>query len=229
MSYVLEAKNLQKRFTNPLDVTILNNVDLTVSSGETVAIMGRSGEGKSTLLQILGTLEKSDSGSIVISGVEVSPFTVTKIRRNHLAFVFQSYHLLEDYTVLENILMPARIHREATHKGSPAYESALELLDLVGLSNRAFFDAKLLSGGEKQRVAIARALMNDPDLILADEPSGNLDKVSAESIHQLLLNFTKEKKKALVLVTHDEKLAALCDTQYTLEKGALVSLANVVV
>jgi lipoprotein-releasing system ATP-binding protein len=218
---VLQAKGLKKRFHSPVDVTILNGLDLTVRGGESIAIMGRSGEGKSTLLHILGTLEKSSGGYIHISGQKVSPFSVTRIRRKHISFVFQSYHLLDDYTVLDNVLMPARIDRQPIHSGSEAYERANELLKLVGLSHRAEFNTKLLSGGEKQRAAIARALINDPDLIFADEPSGNLDKETAAIIHNLLLSFAKQKEKALILVTHDDKLADLCDTKYVLEDGLL--------
>lgn len=218
---ILEAKGVKKRYHNPVDVTILNGVDLTVHGGESIAIMGRSGEGKSTLLQILGTLERSSEGTIHIAGQRVSPFSVTKIRRKHISFVFQSYHLLDDYSVLDNVLMPARIDRQPVQVGSEAYERATELLGLVGLSHRAKFNTKLLSGGEKQRAAIARALINDPDLILADEPSGNLDQETASIIHDLLLSFAKQKKKALILVTHDDNLANLCDTKYFLSDGFL--------
>lgn len=218
---VLVGKGIKKQFHSPVEVSVLNGIDLTVHSEESIAIMGRSGEGKSTLLQILGTLEKVSSGELTIAGQRVSPFSVTRIRRRHIAFVFQSYHLLDDYSVLDNVLMPARIDRQSISKGSDAYERACELLRLVGLVHRAHFSTKLLSGGEKQRTAIARALINDPDLILADEPSGNLDHQTASVIHELLLTFSKKKGKALILVTHDEQLAGLCDTQYNLQDGYL--------
>lgn len=206
----------------PHKLSILNGIDLTVQQGETVAIMGRSGEGKSTLLQILGTLDSPCSGSITIMGQEVSYFNKSRIRNAHLAFIFQSFHLLEDYSALDNVLMPARIGRKEVSHGSAAYRYATELLDHVGLSDRADFNTKLLSGGEKQRVAIARALCNQPDIILADEPSGNLDKVTAQSIHELLLGFARRQNKALLIVTHDESLAQLCDTRYHLTDGQLV-------
>ncbi len=220
-SVIIEAKKIVKKFTRPLDVEVLSGVDLTVHGGESVAIMGRSGEGKSTLLQILGTLEESDSGDLSIAGIPVTPANTTTIRRNRLAFVFQSYHLLEDYTVLENVLMPAKIARLPTHEGSESHKRALELLEMTGLTHRANFHTKLLSGGEKQRTAIARALCNDPDLILADEPSGNLDEETAAIIHDLLLTFAKNKGKALILVTHHLPLAEMCDRKFNLHSGLL--------
>lgn len=192
-----------------------------MTRGETVAIMGRSGQGKSTLLQILGTLEKPCSGELTIAGQTISRFNCGKIRNQHIAFIFQSFHLLEDYTALENILMPARIARRSISVNSDAYKHALDLLERVGLPDRAHFNTKLLSGGEKQRVAIARALCNDPDIIFADEPSGNLDKQTAQDIHQTLLNFAHEKGKTLIVVTHDPDLAALCSKKFILEKGEL--------
>jgi lipoprotein-releasing system ATP-binding protein len=140
--------------------------------------------------------------------------------------VFQSFHLLEDYTVLDNILMPARIGRRSTSAHSDARKQALDLLKQVGLEHRAEFFTKQLSGGEKQRVAIARALLNNPDLILADEPSGNLDRHNAEIIHQLLLSCSQNQGKSLVIVTHDHHLASLCDKQYLLSNGRLTSTLN---
>lgn len=218
---ILKAENIKKAFHYPVKSQILDGVNLTVSQGETVAIMGRSGEGKSTLLNILGTLEFPCQGSLEIAGHDVSHFSKTAIRNENVGFVFQSFHLLDDYTVIENILMPARIARHSVHKGSEAYEKGMQLLELVGLSNRAHFNAKQLSGGEKQRVTIARALCNDPDVILADEPSGNLDRQNAAVIHDLLLSFAREHNKSLIVVTHDQELASLCDTQYQLIDGKL--------
>lgn len=214
---LLKAHKLKKSFNIPNRVTILDEVDLTVERGETVAIMGRSGEGKSTLLHILGTLEPPSDGLIEIAGKPVSLSTVSAIRNQHIGFVFQSFHLLEDYTVLDNILMPARIGRKSVTKSSVAKERALHLLNEVGLVHRAEFFTKQLSGGEKQRVAIARALCNDPDLILADEPSGNLDRQTAEMIHDLLL----KSGKTLIIVTHDHSLANLCQKRYVLSNGKL--------
>jgi len=218
---ILEAKDICKSFYYPKEVSILQDLHLVVNRGETVAIIGRSGQGKSTLLQILGTLEKPTSGKLTISGQIVTPFNCGKIRNRHIAFIFQSFHLLEDYTALENILMPAKIARRKTCIGSEAYQNAMELLKQVGLSDRAHFDTKLLSGGEKQRIAIIRALCNNPDIIFADEPSGNLDKQTAHDIHQLLLNFAHTKKKTLIIVTHDHSLANLCQKKYVLDQRSL--------
>ncbi len=218
---ILEAKNLKKFYYNPVEVPILKGVDLTVAEGETVAIMGRSGEGKTTLLHILGTLEKACHGNIVIAGHDVSHFNKATIRNRHIGFVFQSFHLLEDYTALENVLMPARIGREGISKSGPAYQRACRLLSEVGLDSRAHFRSKQLSGGEKQRVAIARALCNDPDLILADEPSGNLDSQTSSMIHDLLFRAAREGSKAMIIVTHDPELAKRCDRVLTLQNGTL--------
>lgn len=221
---VLQAKGIFKSFYSPTKVAILKSLDLTVNLGETVAIKGRSGEGKSTLLQILGTLDTPCTGQLNILGQNVSFFNKSKIRNNSLGFVFQSFHLLDDYTALENVLMPAKIGRQSTSAGSPAYKRALDLLNTVGLSDRAHFNTKLLSGGEKQRVSIARALCNDPNILFADEPSGNLDKETAARIHDLLIRFAKEHNKSLIVVTHDDNLANLTDTRYSLVNGQLVSL-----
>jgi len=220
---LLQATDLKKVFRQPKPVTILNGVDLTVQRGETVAIIGRSGEGKSTLLQILGTLENPCSGILEIAGEIVSSSNKAVIRNKNIGFVFQSFHLLEDYSALENVLIPARIARENTSKGSPAYERAIDLLEKVGLSNRANYFTKLLSGGEKQRVALARAMCNNPDLIFADEPSGNLDAHTGQLIHNILLNFAKEPGRSLVIVTHDRELANLCDKRFELTGGKLQS------
>lgn len=219
---VLQAKGIKKAFYSPVRVQILKNIDLTVMRGDTVAIMGRSGEGKSTLLQILGTLENPCAGTLEIDGETVGNFNKSKIRNKKLAFIFQSFHLLEDYTALENVLMPAKIARTNTNKGSPAYQHACNLLEYVGLSDRLHFNTKLLSGGEKQRVAIARALCNNPDLIFADEPSGNLDRKTSEHIHNLLIDFAKNQNKTLIIVTHDIELANLCSRQYVIEDGQLL-------
>lgn len=218
---LLKATALKKTFYHPREIHILNGVDINIESGSSVAIMGRSGQGKSTLLQILGTLDSPCDGSLEIAGTTVTRYNKSFIRNKRLAFIFQSFHLLDDYTALENVLMPARIDRQDTYKGSKAYQRGMDLLDRVGLKSRAEFPAKFLSGGEKQRVAIARALCNDPSLILADEPSGNLDHNTSLIIHQLLLEFSTQPNKALIVVTHDESLANQCNVQYTLENGCL--------
>lgn len=220
-SPILQAKGLCKTFENPTKLTILDHVDLEVFQGETIAITGRSGEGKSTFLHILGTLEDPSNGTLEIAGQKISRFNTSLIRNKHLGFIFQSFHLLEDYTVLDNVLMPAKIARTPTHPTSIAYQNGCALLEKVGLKERTHFFAKQLSGGEKQRVAIARALCNNPDIILADEPSGNLDKHTAEGIHQLLIDLAKTEGKSLIMVTHDLDLAALSDRKYRLQGGKL--------
>lgn len=222
---ILKGKNIHKAFTYPVKTQILKGIDLEVSPGETVAIMGRSGEGKSTLLHILGTLESPCQGTLEIAGHDASTFNKAYIRNSHVGFIFQSFHLLEDCTALENVLMPARIARKNISPGSEAYKHALELLEQVGLGHRLHFNVKLLSGGEKQRVAIARALCNNPDILLADEPSGNLDSQNAHAIYDIIFTFVKERRKALITVTHDTQLAALCQTRYRLLDGRLEKMA----
>lgn len=212
---LLRASQIQKRYK---ELEILNSISLEVHEGEAIAIMGASGEGKSTLLHILGTLEAPTSGVLEIVGETVLKSNAHLLRSKHIGFVFQAFHLLEDYTPFENIVMPARIARLQV---APAASRADELLKKVGLSQRAHFKTSLLSGGEKQRVAIARALCNNPSVILADEPSGNLDHRTSQEIHNLLLQLAKEQNKGLIIVTHDASLAALCDRTLFLRNGTL--------
>ena len=218
MSVVLQAEGIRKSFLEPKRLDVLAGVSLTVCQGDSVAICGRSGEGKTTLLHILGTLEKPDSGTLLIGGVKASPQNGYLLRQKETGFIFQSFNLLEDFTALDNVLMPSAIARKSISR-----KRGLELLEEVGLETRADALAKVLSGGERQRVAIARALCNDPSLILADEPTGNLDRANAKRIGELLMHFVKVKKKSLLLVTHDSDLAALCDKRYLLEDGLLKS------
>lgn len=222
MEPILEAKDVHKAFRHPILLELLRGISLDVQRGETVAIIGRSGEGKSTLIHVLGTLEAPCSGTLSIAGQKCMARNASAIRNRHLGFIFQSFHLLEDYTALENVLVPARIARKRIARGSKAYLRGCELLERVGLQDRLHHSAKLLSGGEKQRVAIARALCNDPDLILADEPSGNLDRQNAAFVHQLLIDTVKQEGKGLLVVTHDPELAGRCDRCYVLEKGKLL-------
>ncbi len=218
---ILSAKELHKSYYTPSKIEILQKISLVLRSGESAAITGRSGEGKSTLLHILGTLEKPCSGSLVICGKSVDTHPLSSLRNAHIGFIFQTFNLLEDYSVLENVLMPARIGRQSANHDSRARQRALELLAEVGLDQRAHFPAKLLSGGEKQRAAIARALINDPEILLADEPSGNLDSSNSQIIHELLLGCCRIKGKALIVVTHDQELANLTDHRYLLKEGVL--------
>lgn len=204
-----------------MDVTVLEGISLEVFPGETVAIVGKSGEGKTTLLHLLGTLEQPTTGTVELCGELATAQNSPKLRNQNIGFVFQAYHLLEECSVLENVLMPARIANEDISPGSPAHTRALELLNEVDLSHRTTFHAKLLSGGEKQRVAIARALMNNPSIILADEPSGNLDHAHSQAIYSLLLNEARKRNKALVVVTHDLTLASQCQKTYALQDGRI--------
>ncbi len=223
---ILKATHLKKTFSSPALVEVLKEVDLEVFSGESVAIVGKSGEGKSTLLHILGTLEKPCSGMLEICGQNTAHTFLPKLRNQHIGFIFQSYNLLDEYTTLENVLMPAKIGRKAIDRSSTAHKRALELLSIVGISERANFPAKLLSGGEKQRAAIARALCNDPSLILADEPSGNLDHRHSTEVHSLLLDLCKDFNKALIVVTHDKELSSLCSKRLELKDGNLFPLSH---
>ena len=213
---VLVAKDLKKSFLRPSRCDILKGVSLTVNPGETVAIMGPSGVGKSTLLHILGTLDEPSSGSLEISGKNALGDQRAFLRNQHIGFVFQNYNLLDEYSVLENVLMPSRIARVGSQE-----ESAKQLLTQVGLENHFHHLAKQLSGGEKQRAAIARALCNNPDLILADEPSGNLDDTNSDRIHDILISTAKSLKKGLIVVTHNQALAKQCDFIYNLQDGVL--------
>ncbi len=205
----------------PSRIEVLKGIDLDVERGESVAIVGKSGEGKSTLLHILGSLEKPCSGQLEICGQDILHVSLAELRNAHIGFIFQSYNLLDDYTLLDNVLLPARIGRKPVQPGTAAHSRALELLEIVGLKDRAHFLAKLLSGGEKQRAAIARALCNDPDLILADEPTGNLDHFHSQEIHSLLINLSKDFHKTLIVVTHDKELSSLCSRTLLLKDGNL--------
>lgn len=221
MEPILSAKKICKTFHLPQQVEVLKGISLDIYPAESVAIMGASGEGKTTLLHILGTLEAATSGELLIAGKSVSNYPPPALRNKHIGFVFQGFNLLDDYTVLQNVLMPALIAGEEVHQKSPAYIRALTLLEKVGLSHRVYFASKLLSGGEKQRAALARALCNDPEIILADEPSGNLDHETSNRIHDMLTHLVKDLNKSLIVVTHDKALANLCDRTLILCDGYL--------
>ncbi len=219
---ILQADELTKTFTDPVPLEILKGISLTVKRGQSVAIVGKSGEGKTTLLHILGTLDNPTSGILSILGEPITNQNKDRFRNKHLGFVFQAFHLLEDATLLENLLLPLAIGREPTHKGSENYELALTLLDKLKLYDRRYLHALKLSGGEKQRLGIGRAFITNPDLILADEPTGNLDHQTASEIQDLLFSWVEEKQKALIAVTHSPDLASRCHTRHHLESGRLV-------
>lgn len=221
---ILRAKNLSKSYQKPKTAHILKAISLSVEPGESIAIVGPSGVGKSTLLHILGTLEKPTDGTLELMGQNAFSADCSLLRNQHIGFVFQNFNLLEEYSVLENVLMPAKVGRQAIGKGSDALNHVEELLKRVGLTPLKHQIAKHLSGGEKQRVAIARAFCNAPDLILADEPSGNLDEENSNRIHDLLIGATRDFGKALIVVTHNASLADLCDRKYLLTDGSLTSI-----
>lgn len=218
---ILEAIRIKKSFLDPKRLDVLNDISLSIHAGDSIAICGRSGEGKTTLLNILGTLELPDTGTLAIANTLVNSKNAHQIRQQHIGFVFQAFNLLEDFSVLDNILMPAAIARKPIDPKSESYQNAIDQLREVDLLDRVHFRAKQLSGGERQRVAIARALCNHPSIILADEPSGNLDRKNATVIGELLMNCVVAKNKSLILVTHDSDLAALCNRQYILQMGSL--------
>lgn len=209
---ILQAKEISKIYFDPTPISVLKRISLHVQRGESIAIQGKSGEGKSTLLHILGTLESPTKGSVEIDALENS------LRSEKIGFIFQAYYLLEECTALENVLMPLRIARK---KITIAY--GLTLLEEVGLSSKAFTLAKFLSGGEKQRVAIARAFCNNPPLILADEPTGNLDHSNSQVIQELLISSVKNRGKTLIVATHDGEFASRLDRRFLLKSGHLHS------
>ena len=216
---MIEIKGVTKSFGS---LQVLKGIDLRIEKGEIVSIVGPSGAGKTTLLQILGTLDKPDSGSVVVDGIETSTLSTNKLsefRNKHLGFVFQFHQLLPEFTAIENIMIPAYI---AGMKPKETRIRAEELLEFMGLSDRATHKPNELSGGEKQRVAVARALMNNPAVILADEPSGSLDSKNKEELHKLFFELRDKFGQTFVIVTHDETLATLTDRTIHLKDGRIV-------
>ncbi len=219
---ILDAKNLSKHYHSSGSITVLKNVDFCIQKGEMISITGASGAGKSTLLHILGTLEKADSGSLHIEGVDVFKLQKNKLaqfRNQKIGFVFQFHHLLPEFTALENICIPAYIAKKSKEE---AEKRAKELLLLLGLSHRVSHKPSELSGGEQQRVAVARALINNPSIIMADEPSGNLDAKNSEDLHALFYQLQTEMKQTFIIVTHNESLANLATRKLVMRDGNFI-------
>ena len=216
---MIKAKDIRKSFGS---LEVLKGISLEVSKGEVVAIVGASGAGKTTLLQILGTLSSADSGSLTIDGVELSGLgdkALSRFRNERIGFVFQFHHLLPEFTALENVCIPAFIARRDR---AEVEAKARELLEMMGLKERLEHKPAQLSGGEQQRVAIARALINSPAVLLADEPSGNLDSRNRDEIHQLFFELRNKLGQTVVIVTHDEGLASMADRKITMSDGTIL-------
>ncbi len=219
---MIEARNIHKTYN---DLHVLKGVDLHIAKSEIISIVGASGAGKTTLLQILGTLEKPDrnnNSSLQVNGVDVfslSSKDLSRFRNENIGFIFQFHQLLPEFTAIENVCIPAFIHQTPKQE---AEKRAKELLNFLGLSKRAAHKPAQMSGGEQQRVAVARALINNPGVIFADEPSGNLDSESAENLHRLFFELRKEFGQTFVIVTHNEELADMADKKLTMVDGNIV-------
>ena len=217
---MIEAKNIVKRYG---ELEVLRNVTVSIGDGEIVAIVGPSGAGKTTLLQIIGTLDSPQSGQVLYDGTDVlklSQREMARFRNRNIGFVFQFHQLLPEFTTLENVAIPALIGGD---KKSDAYDRARHLLDHLGLSSRLEHKPAQLSGGERQRVAVARALINNPKVILADEPSGSLDTQNKQELHKLFFDLRDEFKQTFVIVTHDESLAANVDRVLHMRDGFIIN------
>ncbi|MFN8309098.1 MAG: ABC transporter ATP-binding protein [Chitinophagales bacterium] len=217
---ILSAENISKSYCN---LHVLHQVSLSVQKGEVISIVGASGAGKSTLLQIMGTLDSADSGTLQIDGEMIRHMTMKKLaafRNKKLGFIFQFHHLLPEFTALENICMPAFI--AGTNKYD-ATKKAMELLAMLNLTARADHKPAELSGGEQQRIAVARALINSPSIVLADEPSGNLDSDNAAALHQLFFDLRLQLGQTFIIVTHNRDLAQMADRMVTMKDGSILT------
>ncbi len=220
---MIHVRNIRKSFGT---LEVLKGIDLDINKGEVVSIVGKSGAGKTTLLQIIGTLDKADSGTVSIGGTDITTLSQTALadfRNTHIGFVFQFHQLLPEFTAIENVMMPALIAGTAKRQ---ARERAMQLLQMLGLEQRAGHKPAALSGGEKQRVAVARALINNPDVVLADEPSGSLDTENKTELHRLFFELRDRLGQTFVIVTHDESLAALTDRTIHMQDGMITTPAD---
>lgn len=224
---VIQCENIDKSYQDAnLNVEVLRSLSLTIMPNESLSIIGASGSGKSTLLHLLGGLDKPTSGSIRIMGediTQISPSLLGRLRNQYLGFVYQFHHLLAEFTALENVMMPLLIGKTPKAQAS---QQATAMLEKVGLANRLNHRPTELSGGERQRAAIARALVHQPKCILADEPTGNLDRKNALNVLDMMLELKSELGTALVVVTHDDELAARFDSVFSMNDGSLTKLVN---
>ncbi len=217
---MLTAKGIKKAYGS---LPILKGVDFEVNKSEIVSIIGASGAGKSTLLHILGTLDKADEGTVALNGIEVEKLSTNALsafRNQNIGFIFQFHHLLPEFNALENVCIPAFIAKVGK---KDAEKRAFELLELLGLRDRALHKPNELSGGEQQRISVARALVNHPSIVLADEPSGNLDSANATALHQMFINLRDHFKQTFVIVTHNTELAQVSDRVVTMRDGLIIS------
>jgi len=216
---MLVAENLFKKYSN---LTVVNDVSLEVAKGEIVSVTGPSGAGKSTLLHLLGALDKPDSGSVLIDGTDVFKLPAKKqaqFRNKHIGFVFQFHHLLPEFSAAENVAVPLWIAGKSKRQ---ALQDAANMLETVGLGKKLENKPSELSGGEQQRVAIARALINKPSIVMADEPTGNLDSANAQAIHELFIELRNRLNQTFIMITHNEELAAMTDRVLTMKDGKMV-------
>lgn len=221
MGQMIEVRDLRKRYG---ELEVLKGVTLGVDRGEVVSIVGASGAGKTTLLQIIGTLNRADGGSVLIDGREILTLKdreLSKFRNEHIGFVFQFHHLLPEFTAFENVCLPGFIGGRSREE---VESRARELIEMMGLRDRMTHKPAELSGGEQQRISIARALINSPSVLLADEPSGNLDSRNREEIHRQFFELRDKTGQTTVIVTHDEGLASMCDRKFTMQDGLIVSV-----
>jgi lipoprotein-releasing system ATP-binding protein len=225
---IIEVRNLKKSFrTGEAVLTVLEGLDLRMDKGRITAIVGKSGSGKSTLLNLIGGLDKPSGGSVRISGTpieDLSEDSLSRLRNKHIGFIFQFHHLLSEFSVVENVMLP---HLLVTFDLKGAMRRATDILSAMGLGQRLDYRPGTLSGGESQRVAIARALINDPDIILADEPTGNLDFQTAESIKKLLFDLVRRLGHSMIIVTHNESIVEDADNVFELSRGVLNPLIGV--